>query len=73
MSERVHATGELMQALQQAAEMLSGKLEASRVWSAPADVGIRVIRARTGLSQPNFAKPFELSTSAVRELEQGRR
>jgi len=36
-------------------------------------VDVRAIRARTGLSQPNFAKRFGFSTSAVREWEQGRR
>ena len=34
MTKRVDVTGELMQSLQQAADMMSGTLEPGRVWSA---------------------------------------
>ncbi len=73
MAKRVDVTDELMESLQQAADMVAGKLAPGRVWSAPGAVDVRAIRARTGLSQPNFAKRFGFSTSAVREWEQGRR
>ncbi len=52
---------------------MAGKVAPSRVWLPPEAVDVRAIRARTGLSQPNFAKRFGFSVSAVREWEQGRR
>jgi putative transcriptional regulator len=59
--------------LQEAADIMAGKVAPSRVWLPPEAVDVRAIRARTGLSQPNFAKRFGFSVSAVREWEQGRR
>jgi putative transcriptional regulator len=47
--------------------------ESSRVWHPPAAVDVRAIRARTGLSQPQFARRFGFSVAAVRDWEQGRR
>jgi putative transcriptional regulator len=67
------SAGELMEALQQAADMVAGKLAPGRIWSASGAVEVRAIRARTRLSQRDSAKRFGFSTSAVREREQGRR
>jgi putative transcriptional regulator len=73
MGKRVDLTDELMASLNEAADIVAGKTAPARVWHPPAAVDVRAIRARTGLSQPNFAKRFGFSVSAVREWEQGRR
>lgn len=73
MVKRVDVTDELMESLQQAADMVAGTLAPGRVWSPPATVDVRAIRDRTGLSQTGFARRFGFSAGAVREWEQGRR
>lgn len=73
MAKRVDVTDELIESLQQAADMMAGKLEPGRVWNPPATVDVRAIRDRTGLSQVGFARRFGFSVGAVREWEQGRR
>lgn len=73
MVKRVDITDELIESLQQAADMMAGKLEPGRVWNPPPPVDVRAIRDRTGLSQAGFAKRFGFSVGAVREWEQGRR
>jgi putative transcriptional regulator len=73
MAKRVDITAELMEAVQQGADILAGRAEPSRAWHAPASVDVRSIRSRTGLSQTEFARRFGFSVSAVREWEQGRR
>ena len=45
----------------------------ARAWHPPAAVNVRAIRQQLGLSQPDFAKRFGFTISAVREWEQGRR
>jgi putative transcriptional regulator len=72
-NKRVNIADELVASMQEGANILAGKVAPSRAWHPPAAVDVRVIRARTGLSQPNFAKRFGFSVSAVREWEQGRR
>jgi putative transcriptional regulator len=71
--KRVNIADELVASLQEAADIMAGKVTPSRAWHPPAAVDVRAIRARTGLSQPNFAKRFGFSVGAVREWEQGRR
>lgn len=39
----------------------------------PAEVDVRAIRGRSGLSQEAFARRFGFSPAAVRDWEQGRR
>jgi putative transcriptional regulator len=59
--------------LQQAADILLGKLAPGRAWHPPGKVDVRAIRAQTGLLQTHFARRFGFSTGVVREWEQGRR
>jgi len=44
-----------------------------RAWHPPAQVDVRALRIRLGLSQPAFASRFGFSVRAVRDWEQGRR
>lgn len=71
--KRLNIADELVASLQEAADIMAGKTAPARAWHPPAAVDVRAIRGRTGLSQPNFAKRFGFSVSAVREWEQGRR
>ena len=73
MAKRVDVTDELIASLAEAGDIMAGRTAPARAWHPPAAVDVRAIRARTGLSQANFAKRFGFSTSAVREWEQGRR
>ena len=73
MVKHVDVTDELMESLQQAADMVTGTLAPGRVWNPPATVDVRAIRDRTGLSQTGFARRFGFSAGTVREWEQGRR
>ncbi len=70
-----HATngGEFLEAMQEAADILLGKVSPSRAWHPPVRVDVRAIRARTGLSQAQFARRFGFTPGAVRGWEQGRR
>jgi putative transcriptional regulator len=70
---RVNIADELLASLSEAADILAGKTAPARAWRLPDTVDVRSIRASTGLSQPEFAKRFGFSVSAVREWEQGRR
>jgi putative transcriptional regulator len=69
----VPVQSEFLEAMQQAADILLGKLAPGRAWHPPAKVDVRAIRAKTGLRQTRFARRFGFSTGAVREWEQGRR
>ncbi len=73
MTKRVDITGELMEAVQEGMDILAGKIAPSRTWHPPAEVDVRAIRARTGLSQAQFARRFGFTASAVKEWEHGRR
>jgi putative transcriptional regulator len=64
---------EFLEAMQQAADIMLGKMQPARAWHPPAAVDVRAIRAKTGLSQAQFARRFGFTPSAVREWEQGRR
>lgn len=73
MGKRIDITDELIASLDEAADIMAGKVAPARVWHPPAAVDVRAIRASTGLSQAAFANRFGFSVSAVREWEQGRR
>ncbi len=73
MVKRVDVTAELIESLEQGADIMMGKIPPARAWHPPAVVDVRAIRARTGLSQTQFARRFGFSSSSVREWEQGRR
>jgi len=64
---------EFLVAMQQAADILTGKLAPARIHRPPPDVDVRAIRQNLGLSQPAFAARFGFSLAALREWEQGRR
>jgi len=64
---------EFLQAMQEAADILTGDAAPARVWHPPAEVDVRAIRKGTGLSQSAFARRFGFSPGAVRDWEQGRR
>jgi putative transcriptional regulator len=64
---------EFLQSMQEGMDILLGKVAPSRVWHPPASVDVRAVRARTGLSQTQFARRFGFTPAAVREWEQGRR
>jgi len=66
-------SGEFLEAMQQAADIMLGALPPARAWYPPASVDVRAIRETTGMSQTQFARRFGFSASAVREWEQGRR
>jgi putative transcriptional regulator len=72
-TKRVNLADELAASLHEAAGIVAGTATPARVWHPPSAVDVRTIRAHTGLSQPNFAKRFGFSVSAIREWEQGRR
>ena len=73
MAKRIDITDELIASLDEAADIMAGKVAPARVWHPPASVDVRAIRASTGLSQAAFANRFGFSVGAVREWEQGRR
>lgn len=64
---------EFLAAMQEAADIMLGKVKPARAWHPPVAVDVRAIRARTGLSQTRFARRFGFTPSAVRDWEQGRR
>ena len=67
------ASDEFLEAMQEAADILTGKRAAARVWVPPAEVDVRAIRRKRGFSQVAFAKHYGFSANAVRDWEQGRR
>jgi putative transcriptional regulator len=73
MGKRVDITDELIASLDEAADIMDGRVAPARVWNPPPAVDVRAIRARTGLTQSAFAKRFGFTAGAVREWEQGRR
>ena len=75
MTDQAEERSEFLEAMQQAADILTGKLAPSRVHrvAPPRDVDVKAIRAKLGLSQEAFAARFGFSVGAVREWEQRRR
>ena len=64
---------EFLQAMQEAADILTGKRAPARLHRPPPVVDVRGIRQGLGLSQPAFAARFGFSVASLREWEQGRR
>lgn len=74
MTNEMEKPSEFLEAMQQAADILTGKLAPARVHRVPPqDVDVKAIRGKLGLSQETFAARFGFSVGAVREWEQGRR
>ncbi len=64
---------EFLDAMQEMADILTAKRSPARVWNPPADVDVKAIRSRRGLTQIAFARCYGFSPNAVRDWEQGRR
>ena len=62
----------IMEGLGEVEAIVEGRMEPARVF-VPAQVDVKAIRARTGLSQAAFAAKFGFSAAAVRDWEQRRR
>ncbi len=62
----------IMAGLEEVAEIVEGRAAPARL-RAPAEVDVRAIRRRLGLSQHAFAARFGFSASAVKDWEQHRR
>lgn len=63
---------ELLESVKQADRIISGQDNPGRVFSYP-DVEVRSIRAKTGLSQNQFASVIGVSKRTLENWEQGRR
>jgi len=63
---------ELTASIREAGAIRRGKKVASRSFEI-ADVDVQAIRARTGLSQAQFAALLEVSPATLKNWEQGRR
>ncbi|HVY33537.1 MAG TPA: helix-turn-helix domain-containing protein [Caulobacteraceae bacterium] len=62
----------IMAGLGEVAQIAEGRSKPARVF-VPADVDVKAIRTRAGLSQVAFAARYGFSASAVRDWEQKRR
>jgi putative transcriptional regulator len=62
----------IMRGLNEVADIVEGKARPARV-HAPADVDVKAIRTREGLSQDAFAAKYGFASSTLRQWEQGRR
>lgn len=63
---------DLVESMKQHNEIAAGTRKASRVTKVNAD-SVKVLRARAGLSQSQFAKLIQVELSTLRNWEQGRR
>lgn len=63
---------QLLESVQQAGEIASGKRHASRAFKAE-PTNIKALRTKTRLSQPDFAALLGVEVSTLRNWEQGRR
>jgi len=73
MSERDDINfNRIMAGLEEVVAIVEGRAEPARV-RAPAEVDVKAIRQRLGLSQGAFADRFGFSASAVKDWEQKRR
>ena len=62
----------IMAGLAEAVEIAEGRAEPARVY-APAEIDVKAIRAKTGLSQAAFAARYGFTLGAIRDWEQKRR
>jgi len=63
---------ELASSINEAGQIKRGAEKASRTFEF-SDVNVRLVRAETGLSQPQFASLLGVSAATLRNWEQGRR
>lgn len=63
----------IMEGLQEAVDFVGGKGASGVRVHIPTEINTKLIRARMGLSQAQFAARYGLSAAAVRDWEQGRR
>jgi len=63
---------ELVSSVNEAGRIRRSAEEASRSFEF-SDVNVRLVRAKTGLSQPQFASLLGVSAATLRNWEQGRR
>ncbi len=63
---------ELVASLTEGMAILRSEAEPSRLYQAPANIDVRAIRKRLGLTQPAFAQRFGFGVATVRDWEQGR-
>ncbi len=63
---------EFLDAMQEAADILTGKRDPARAWHPPATVDVRAIRRKQKLTQEAFARCYGFTVGAVRDWEQGR-
>jgi putative transcriptional regulator len=73
MTEDTEFGRELIASMREAAAILRGEAEPTRVHLAPDTPDVRAIRHRLGVSRPAFAARFGLAIAAVRDREQGLR
>ncbi len=73
--KRPSVGSEIIDGLQNALEYAKGNTRSARahVVRVPAPVDVRRVRERLGMSQSEFAAQFGISTSTLRNWEQGRR
>lgn len=62
----------IMAGLEEVAEIAAGRSSPARVY-VPAEIDVKAIRKRFGLTQDAFAARFGFSSAAVRDWEQRRR
>jgi len=62
----------IMAGLAETLEIVEGRAQPARVY-APAEIDVKAIRAKTGLSQAAFAARYGFTLGAVRDWEQKRR
>jgi len=63
---------EFLEAMQEAADILSGKLDPARAHHPPPAVDVRATRRKQKLTQEAFARRYGFTVGAVRDWEQGR-
>ena len=73
--KRKNVTGELIEAMREAAAIAEGKVKPARVTTFKPSIAleIRKIRLATGLSRAEFARRYALDVRALQDWEQGRR
>ena len=63
---------EFLEAMQEAADILSGKRDPARACHPPPAVDVRATRRKQKLTQEAFARRYGFTVGAVRDWEQGR-
>jgi putative transcriptional regulator len=73
--KRKNVSGELVEAMREAAAFARGKAKPAAVhhYPLPLEVDVRAVRAATGLSRAEFARRFALDPRTLQDWDQGRR